>query len=206
MSDYKVALLPETYYHVFSRAVGNEKLFVKEENYSFFLKKFNLHVSPIANTYAWCLLPNHFHFLIRIKSPDAIEAVFKKIKTDRKYNPEITPDFLMEQFSNFLNSYSKAFNKTYDRKGALFMDYMRRVEVKEDEQFGATIFYIHKNPVHHGLCNKMEEWNWSSYNTFFSDAPTNIKRKEVLRWFQGMDAFRNYHQQTIYLKHAVIIE
>lgn len=204
MANFYLPINAESIYHIYSRAVGQEKLFINEDNYSFFLKKYKLHISPVAATYAWCLLPNHFHFLIKTKSFTDIETYYKTIKGKNQLLPEALPEFMMERFSNWLNSYTKSFNKVNERKGSLFMDYMRRVPVLEDEQFGATVFYIHKNPVHHGLVHTIENWKWSSYKSFFSKGETALLRNEVLQWFQGLVAFENYHKQPVYLKKAVV--
>lgn len=205
MSKYHCLLEPEKVYHVYTRAVGREKLFVIEDNYQFFLSRFQAHILPIADVLAWCLLPNHFHVLIQVKTEIDIEKHFLVTKRNQ-FHAELIPDFLMERFSNLLNSYTKAFNKLYQRQGSLFIDFMRRVEVKQDEQFGATIFYIHKNPVHHGYCKQIEDWHWSSYKTILSSAGTAIKRQMVLEWFQGRDNFISYHEQPIYLKSYLPIE
>ncbi|MEI9943469.1 MAG: transposase [Chitinophagaceae bacterium] len=167
---------------------------------NFFLSRYAKYISPIADTYCYCLLPNHFHFLIRIKEYKEIEKHFLELKPLKSFSPELVPEFIMQCFSNLLNSYTKAFNKMYDRKGGLFIDYMRRVEIKTDSQFGATVFYIHKNPVHHGYCEKPDQWSWSSYTTMLSGKPTKLLREEVLNWFGGSKGFIDYHSQPIYLK------
>jgi len=89
----------------------------------------------------------------------------------------------MERFGNLLNSYTKSFNKWNNRKGGLFIDTMRRVEVLDDSQFGAEIFYVHKNAVHHGYTKTINEWNWSSYNSLLIDSPTLLLRDEVMEFF-----------------------
>ena len=86
------------------------------------------------------------------------------------------------------------------------MDFLRRVAIGKEEQFGATVFYIHKNPVHHGYCKAMEDWKWSSYNTMLSQKPTMLLRDEVLDWFGGLKGFTDYHSQPVYLKRAVDLE
>lgn len=206
MPDYHIPLYPDKTYHIFSRAVGAEKLFNNEENYHFFLLKYKQYVNPIAGTYAFALLPNHFHFLIRIKGEQFIESHFNEKKKLKKFDPALVPDFIMERFSNFLNSYTKSFNKVYNRKGALFMDYLRRVEVLDDHQFSATLFYIHKNPVHHGYCKSMFDWKWTSYKAYLNEDSTFILKKDVLGWLGGKETFLKFHEQRVDLKNAVIIE
>ena len=80
MPDYHIPLFPDKIYHIFSRAIGKEKLFLEDENYKFFLKKFKLHISPVADTFAYNLLPNYFHFLIRIKSLEETKITSRRLK------------------------------------------------------------------------------------------------------------------------------
>ena len=200
MPSYHIPLIPGMKYHVFSRAVGSEKIFREEKNYYFFLQKYKHHISPIADTYAFCLLPNHFDFFIKIKSLDAIRSWFTKLKKKKKFEAAHAPDFIMERFSNFLNSYSKAYNKVYDRKGGLFMDYLRRVEVNTDEQFVDTVFDIHNHPVHHNYTKSIADWYWSSYKILSGNGPTDLLRKEVLEFFGGNDQFIRYHQHLMLLR------
>jgi REP-associated tyrosine transposase len=206
MPDYHIPLFPDHSYHILGRAIGSEKIFKQEMNYPFLLKKYYNHIFPIADTFGYCLLPNHFHFLIRVKSMLEVEYYYNKMKPRKIFYPEIVSDFIMERFSNWLNSYTKAFNKTYDRQGSLFIDYLRRDEIQNNEQLGATIFYVHKNPVHHSYCKFMEKWRWSSYNTMLSNSKTLLLRNEVLELFGGKDGFIRYHQQPAYLKNAIIVE
>ena len=71
---------------------------------------------------------------------------------------------------------------------------MRRVEVETNEQLCATLFYIHKNPIHHGLCKSFEDWHWSLYHAFKRPfGETSLKRDEGLEWFGGVEAFIDYH-------------
>ncbi len=201
MPDYHIPLLPGEKYHVLSRAVGNEELFLTGENYRFFLSRFDRYISPVADTYCYCLLSNHFHFLVQIKEAASLINWLKKPVDEEKL-----PVLVMRQFSKLLNSYAKSFNIAQSRKGGLFMDYMRRVKVETDGQLAATAFYIHKNPVHHGYCSSIEEWKWSSYTEILSEQRTKLLRTDLLECFGGITAFKEYHQQSVHLKHALVIE
>ncbi len=209
--DYYQPLLAGEKYHIVSRATGNEKLFTEPENYRFFLQRFDKYISPVADVFAYALLPNHFHFLVQVKPYDELLELYKKKKLKPatytpKENDNWQPEFVMQHFSNLLNSYTKSFNKRNSRKGALFMDYLRRVQIKNDNQFFATVFYIHKNPVHHGLCKKIETWKWSSYNSICSNAPTKIERQKLINHFGTAEQFIAFHNQPIRLKSAVVVE
>ena len=206
MANYHIPLIPDGMYHILSRAIGNEKLFHNNDNYDFFLQKYKQYILPVADTFAFCMLPNHFHFLIQIKSFGHLEEYFIEKKKRKSIDLNQIPDLTMECFSNLLNSYSKSFNKVYKRRGSLFIDYLRRVEIMDDCQFGSTIFYIHKNPVHHGYVNSISSWRWSSYNKLIGKSATMLKRDEVLNWFGNVSAFKQYHEQPIHLKNAMIVE
>lgn len=201
MTKYHIPLLADNFYHLFNRAVGSEKLFRSTANYLYFLKKLKQHILPVADLFAYSLIPNHFHLLARIKSENELLTFFE-VKKSKRFNPceNYLPDFVMEQFSNWLNGYTKAFNRMYDRKGSLFIDYLKRSEAKQDSSITSFIFYIHKNAVHHGLALKIGEWPFDSYNSLLSNKPTALKRNEVIEWFGSVQHFVVYHNQLGTLK------
>ncbi|MBK7873636.1 MAG: hypothetical protein IPJ74_24705 [Saprospiraceae bacterium] len=65
---YYDSFQPELFYHVFNHVVGHEYLFRQNDNYVYFLQKYSQYMHPLWDTYAYCLMPNHFHFLIKVKS------------------------------------------------------------------------------------------------------------------------------------------
>ena len=76
-------LLPGRMYHLYNHANGEESLFREDDNYRYFLHKYVEHISPIAETYAYCLMPNHFHFFVRIVDKEVImEKYPKEVKTE----------------------------------------------------------------------------------------------------------------------------
>jgi len=135
-------LIPEATCHFYNRANGNEKLFLSDDNYLFFIQKYSQYLS-IVNTYCYCLMPNHFHFLISIKSEKELRNYFSEIKKE-EYDLEKQ---ISNQFSNFFNSYSKAFNKVYNRKGSLFMNSFKRKHITDKNYLKQVIYYIHHNPA-----------------------------------------------------------
>ena len=206
MPDYHIPLVPGKSYHIFSRAIGSEQLFKEERNFAFFLQRIQKYILPVTDIFAYCLLPNHFHSLMRIKKIDVIKKHYEEMKPGKTFIPDGTSEFIMERFSNFLNSYTKSFNKAYRRKGALFIDYLRRVEIETEAQFTNTVFYIHKNSVHHCLCKKVSDWPWSSYLLLLNTHNTWLLRDEVMKTFNGREKFLEHHQQTISPKELNPIE
>ncbi|MBN1111699.1 MAG: transposase [Bacteroidales bacterium] len=179
-------LLPNKHYHIYNRGINSENIFREPDNYQFFLQLYQKHIVPYIDTFAWVLMPNHFHLLVKIKEP--IPNRFPKpVRYDSK------PPH--QYFSNMFNAYTKSFNNRYERHGTLFERAFKRKEINEEAYFMTLVRYIHNNPVHHGLTNRLSDYPWSSYNSCLSDKPTNLKRNDVLDWFDGVDNFKSFHQR-----------
>ncbi|MBL7789160.1 MAG: hypothetical protein JNL75_04930 [Chitinophagales bacterium] len=203
--NYHQKLEPNEIYHLFSRANGSELMFQSNENYLYFLKKLDHHTASIAKIYAYSLLPNHFHLLVRINDFEYIIEQFEIIKK-RKFNSDVDviSDFIIERFSNLLNGYTKAFNKMYHRKGALFIDYIKRSKSESEIDFVNFIWYIHKNAVHHGYTKKVGDWKYDSYSSLIDSRPSKLLREEVISFFGDKNAFIDFHDKPIDLKNIII--
>ena len=105
----KISLEPGQSYHIYNRGNNRDLLYREEENYHYFLRLARKHIIPIADVYAYALLPDHFHFLIRIK--DEEELARMNIKTSQK---------ISSKFGHWFNAYAKAYNKRYNRVSSLF--------------------------------------------------------------------------------------
>jgi len=177
----------ERFYHIYNRGINGEALFREERNYHHFLKLWAKYIEPIAETYAYCLLNNHFHFLVRIK-----ETETGPISNLRFV--EIGPVLAVSrQFNNLFIAYAKAVNKAYDRTGGLFESPFKRKLVDSDRYFSALVVYIHQNPQRHGFVNDFRDWPYSSYHAVLSSQATRVQRGEVLDWFDGSVGFRDAH-------------
>lgn len=165
--------VPGSMYHVYGHANGNENLFIRPGNYPYFLLKYKQYMASYWKTYAYCLMPNHFHFMIEVK--DGIEN-----------DEEVDINKLIsKQWSNFLNSYAKAFNKVEERKGSLFRQNTKRKILDQDNYYINLLIYIHNNPARHGFTEHPADWPYSSYNSYLSGEQTSLPRDEVLNWFGG---------------------
>ncbi|NVK48201.1 MAG: transposase [Cyclobacteriaceae bacterium] len=177
MPRSEVKFEPGEYYHVWTHAIGSENLFKTNENYRFFLSKYTSYINPVAKTYAYCLMPNHFHLMVQIKEIQSIGP--------------------SKAFSHLLNSYTQAFNKMFQRKGGLFVSNIRRRKIEDDSYFTRCITYIHQNPTHHGFIKDFRNWRYSSWKAIVSEKSTRIERIAVLDWFGGMAGFLKDHESRI---------
>ena len=151
------------FYHVYNRSIDKKAMFKNDGNYEFFLKQFDNYLSPVLDTYSYCLLGNHFHLLVRIQDL----TTFKKLSN---LNEEKTShQIVSHQFQKFFQSYAMAFNKQQDRTGTLFQTPFKRVWVDDENYYTKLVYYIHANPQLHGLINDFKEWKWSSYGRILMD-------------------------------------
>jgi REP-associated tyrosine transposase len=185
---------PSTYYHIYNHANGSENLFRSEENYRYFLQQWGKYIEPIAHIYAYCLMPNHFHILIKTKSEKEFLDLtgFKNLSGLKE-----TEKFISQHFSNLFNSYTKAYNKMYERRGSLWNRPFKAKEITSDSYLTNVIFYIHHNPVHHGFTEKIEDWPHSSYHSLLSKKDTKLKRQETIAWFGNKKELNRFHQQAL---------
>lgn len=212
-------LLYDTYYHIYNRGNNRENIFIQERNYDYFMKLYEKHISPIADTFAYCLLRNHFHVSLRTKSEEEIIEYKKTLKVSfanknldgqgslanqdmsqpRKPlgSPLLGDDYLSQQFSNFFNAYAKSINNAYDRTGSLFQHPFGRVPITSDRQFWNVIAYIHQNPQKHKFVDDFRDWKWSSYGVLLSEKPTKLNRGVVMEWFGGKQEYLDLHEQWV---------
>jgi putative transposase len=208
-------LLYDTYYHIYNRGNNRENIFMQESNYTYFMKLYSKYINPIADTFAYCLLRNHFHLLLRIKSEEElISNQEKTLKVSSANNHQVRQGNSAnqsanwsrkplgstqpsQQFSNFFNAYAKTINNAYGRTGSLFQHPFGRVPIKTDRQFWNVIAYIHQNPQKHKLIKDFRDWKWSSYGIHLSDRPTSLNREVVMDWFGGRQGYLDLHAQWV---------
>ncbi len=106
---------------------------IGEENYRYFLQQYAKYTHPIAETHAYCLMPNHVHFCIEVRGSQELEAAYQKQQRTKEaknlkpsadwmqLNTSQQEKWLIHQFSHLFNEYTQAFNRRYNRRGNLFM-------------------------------------------------------------------------------------
>ncbi len=208
-------------YHICNQGINREDIFKEDRNYHYFLKKYQELAHPLFNTFAYCLLPNHFHLMIQVKPYEELHQAFPKkfpkptlkarVAAEINTNEEVEYD---EQISNLLSrqlgvwfsSYARAINNAYGRKGKLFMLPFNRVLVSNDTYFSWLLAYIHRNPIHHNFCDDFTTWEYSSYSQIldFLKADTSVLPDDVILdlpflkdWFTDKENFLELHQESL---------
>jgi REP element-mobilizing transposase RayT len=185
-------LTPGDYFHIYNRGNNKEPIFKAPENYIYFLSLWKKYIHPVAETFCYNLLPNHFHFFIRTREiPLQTSQVLKTCEVS-------TTKPIEQHFSNLFNAYSKAINKRFNRTGSLFQERFRRKEIISEEYYSSIVGYIITNAVKHGFCKTTENYQYSSYLPLLSSRSTLLLRDEVLDWFGGQIGFikfiKNYEE------------
>lgn len=180
------------YYHICTHGVGGRNLFREPDNYGYFLHLFNKYLDPVAETFAWTLMPNHLHLLVRLKEVEEID--FKDLTGFENLSGLKPPH---QHFSNLFNAYTKAFNKWNGVHGTLFERPFNRKRIDNIAYLRQVVLYIHNNPVHHGFCSHPLEYPWTSYLSCISLKPTKLKRDAVLGWFDNRANFKTRHGELI---------
>ena len=130
------------YFHLYNRSVDKTLLFKNDEDYQYFLTKIRPKIITYpASVFAYCLMPNHFHFLLRQDDDEPIYKIFNDLN----------------------NSYVKHYNNKYSRSGHLFQGQLQHKRIKKDNYLVSLCQYIHYNPKKAGLVKDLSDWKFSNY-------------------------------------------
>lgn len=217
-------LAPEQIYHIFNRGVAAFPIFFTSRNYSRFLdladyyrlsntpfsfsnllnlpreermnlllrlKKENaIHVEILG----FCLMPNHFHFLLK----------------------QVTANGISTFMRNLQNSYVKYFNIKNKRAGPLFQSMFKAVRIETDEQLLHVSRYIHLNPSTAYIVEpeKLEDYPWSSFGIYLNNDLANhslVSPKIVLDFFKNGKEYKKfvidqaaYQRELDKIKHLIL--
>jgi putative transposase len=141
------------FYHIYNRGNNQQKIFFRESNYRYFLKKITMGITPYCEILTYCLMPNHFHLEIYVKT-------------------DVDPTKLNTAIGIVLRSYTRAIQNQENFKGSLFQQKTKAKQLDLSQsmetinQLAICMHYIHQNPYKAGLVNRMEDWLYSSFREY----------------------------------------
>jgi putative transposase len=163
------------YYHIYNRGNNRQDIFFERENYLFFLRLVRKYLLETLDVIAYCLMPNHYHLLVRLKKAELSEA--------------------MQAFSL---SYTKAMNRRYGRVGSLFQGRFQAILVGDTEYLLNLSRYIHWNPVKARLVSQPQEWEFSSFQEYVGWRGGTLPNLEsIVAALGSMAACRSYMMMEI---------
>lgn len=201
------------YYHIYNRGVEKRSIFENSRDYGRFIKTikyyqvegpkpklskflnsstFKLELNKkIVEIICYCLMPNHFHLLIK----------------------QLQDGGITEFISKLSNSYTKYYNTKHTRVGPLLQGEFKAVLVEKDEQFTHLSRYIHLNPIASLLVKDLKDYRWSSYDEYINNSSGICSKEEVLNFFKNPKDYQqfildqlSYAQELEKIKHQLIEE
>jgi len=164
-------------YHIMIRGINQQNIFsVDEDDEKFIAILFKYHKKSEYEIYAYCLMGNHVHLLIK-EGREALPHAMKRIGT----------------------SYASWYNWQYNRKGHLFQDRYKSEPVEDDVYFLTVLRYIHQNPLKAGLTDDIASYQWSSYTEYINQ-PKIVNIEFALKMFhqerdKAIERFKQFSQE-----------
>ena len=170
-------------YYIYNQGNNRQKIFFNQENYFFFLGKMKEYIMPYADIMAWCLMPNHFHWMVYVRETD----IFRSRGATQSRTPTISDNISFNKsIGILLASYTRAINNQENITGSLFREKTKaecltafngitpsfyntefgtimNITDPEKEYPQICFNYIHNNPVKAGLVKSAEDWEFSSF-------------------------------------------
>ena len=147
----------DQYYHFYNRGNNRQAVFFERENYLYFLKNIKKYLREHMDILAYCLMPTHYHMLVRVRSRQ--QQTSEVLKTSEV---SVSKEVSMAMMRLGV-SYTKAINKRFSRVGALFQGQFQGKPIATYSHLLNLCIYIHANPVKDGLVFLPEEWEFSNY-------------------------------------------
>ena len=165
---------PGAVYHIYNRGSNYQDVFFDNEDYQLFLDRFKFYLKDVCSLYSFALLPNHYHFLLRI-------------------NESLDGKSFSKQYVKFVLSYTNKINFKLKRNGSLFLACFRRIKINDQDYLKRLVYYIHHNSAKHGIVDDYRKYRFSSYQAFVSEKPTSLDKDVVISWFGSLADFIEYH-------------
>lgn len=160
------------YYHIYNRGAGRHNLFIEDDNYQYVLRQTKKYIFTLNLTViAYCLMPNHYHLLIRQDGETPASELPKRV----------------------FGGYSRAVNKRYGWSGTLFEDRYKAKMVTTNTYLCQLCRYIHGNPVKDGLVRNIEDWPYSNYLEWIGQREGSlVDRQFVTELFGNIQRYKEF--------------
>ncbi len=190
------------FYHIYNRGAGKASIFFTAHDHHLFINKYFYYLHVSSESFAWCLLKNHFHLLLRVRTIEEQIQTFNDVKSnfpensfygDHYNSPK--PYKVSQQLSHLFNSYTKNINLKTNRSGTLIEGSFKRKKIMDEVHFLHIVCYIHRNPIHHRITDNYSEYPYSSYQHILSNNHPFTETGELLNRFGGVKNYIEAHHE-----------
>jgi putative transposase len=204
----KAPFIPVKHYHVVFKSIDGLLLFRDAAHYSVFLNRFYQFTNAAVENWAYCLLNNHAHFIVKVKALtevikniseiDAAKQTISMKKLLADSNSESVFDEMLErQINSFMVSYVNYTKNKYGHNGGVFQKPFKRIAITADVHLQQAIIYVHANSVKHNIFKDYERYSYSSYASINKNAGMYCENEKVIDFFGGVDKFVALHAAQI---------
>lgn len=174
----KTPLESGCYYHVYNRGINRERLFLSREHFDLFLARYYELMNYLVETYCYCLISNHFHFVFRIKDSNGFDKLVSK------------------NLNKLFSQHALLINKESNRYGSLFCKSFKRIKITNEHYLKNLIVYVHENPTKHGLTKNYKSYPYSSYQEIILNTSKLIDPESIFYLFGGYPGFIEHHESN----------
>lgn len=191
--DYKRAMLVLDFYSFDNLPTKLSKFLVlSNDNRVKIMEKLRKENNKIVEIIAFCLMPNHFHLLLK----------------------QIKDNGISKYLANLQNSYTRYFNTKRERDGSIFLDQFKAVLISTEEQLVHVSRYIHLNPYTSYVTRSLEDlWKypWASLSEYLGDGPGICQPELILNFFKNLKDYQDfiknqadYQRQLHKIQHLIL--
>lgn len=172
MPRRNIQFVKGSYYHIYNRGCNRERIFFNDENYDFLIRKFRKQSYRYGAAFiSYCLMPNHYHLLLRQDHDVPLSEFVQKV----------------------FNSYAKAINVSQGRSGTLFEGKYKAILIEEDSYLIHLCRYIHRNPLDAKLVDDIDKWKYSNYLDWIGKRNDKLVDREFVGWyFKNGNEYRDF--------------
>lgn len=188
-------LIANQFYHIYNQGNNQEITFHERNDYLRFLTKYRFLVAPHCDTIAYCLMPNHFHFLIGVTEKSTEKIKLGGIEIDR----------ITDGFRKLLSEYAQEFNLKSHRSGSLFRQKTKGKLLHSDGDYAIICFhYIHQNPYRAKLVKKIEDWEFSSFRDYAQLRNGTLCKKDITSLYFEISSSNFYEESYQVIPDSIV--
>jgi putative transposase len=213
--SYQSSFSTDSFYHIINRGIANQKLFNDASDYQRFIVTLNFYIEknppqklslttkeelnkillsspkkPLVEIISYCLMPNHFHLLLKQLEENGITNFMK----------------------NLQNSYTRYYNSKNKRIGTMYQGTFKAVTIENDEQLLHVSRYIHLNPFASKITNHHHQYPWSSYKIYLDNRTGRICSPKLILEMIGspskfqkfIDDYADYARTLAVIKNQIL--